>query len=114
MTEPERGGCVAGSQPKVLAIRKADGTYDLRHGVSMRPLPVWRVVLDESVEILYFDEPAPGPHLPSKIQAALARVKAGAFEVALERERRNFGAETCDALPAEVVDRIRQTIYDDA
>lgn len=114
MTNSDAGGCVAGSQPKVLAIRKADGTYELRHGTTMRPLPTWRVVLDENAAILYSNEPALGPHIPSKIQAALARLKARSFDAALEREQRNFGAETAEGLPPDVVDRIRKTIYDDA
>lgn len=105
------GGCVAGSQPKVLAIRRPDGTYQLRHPVSMKPLPVWCVVLDESVEVLYSPDEQAGPHLPSRIDVALARLNSGLFNTLLRREQKNLGVEVAAELPDEVVDRIRATIY---
>lgn len=93
------GGCVVGSQSKFLAVRKADGSYELRDGLSMKPAPVWRVVADEDAVILYTDEPKVGPRIPSKIDVALARVKAGAFKTAIERERKVSASKLPKACP---------------
>lgn len=109
--EIEHSGGVPVSQQKVSAIRKTDGSYQLRYGINMKPLPVRRVVLDESAEVLYSPEEQPGPHLPSRIDTALARLNSGIFKAAIRREQKNLGVEVAAELPDEVVEQIRAKIY---
>lgn len=100
------------TQPKFLAIKRPDGTYQVRDAVSMQPSPTWRVVVRNGAEGYFCTEQQPGPHIPSVIDTVMARVHGRMFMELLEKESRHFRLQAGQELPPEVVERIRSSLYD--